>query len=131
MGLGVWSVWWFAWWIGPWGIAVNVSSGGVSFVNWRFTSPVQRGWTIARTPERRFSSSFRLDRGTGGSVPHLRIPLWTFAAATGVGAAAFMWRARKVPVSGCAGCGYDRAGLAPGAACPECGRAARPRYSEA
>jgi len=57
---------------------------------------------------------------------HLEIPLW-LPALLSLLATAAAWRAdakymRRVRVGLCAGCGYDRAGLAADAVCPECGK---------
>jgi len=56
------------------------------------------------------------------------VPLWSPALLSLLATAA-AWRAdakymRRVRVGLCAACGYDRAGLAAGAVCPECGVAA-------
>lgn len=52
------------------------------------------------------------------------LPVWMLLAPTTVGAVA-LWRAdhlrRSRCAKTCASCGYDRRGLAVGAACPECG----------
>jgi len=54
------------------------------------------------------------------------IPLWP-AALLSLLATAAAWRAdakylRRARMGLCAGCGYDRAGLAAGSLCPECGK---------
>jgi hypothetical protein len=53
-----------------------------------------------------------------------RFPLWPIAAAC-VWGSVMLWRQRarqrRAERSGLCACGYSRAGLAPGAACPECG----------
>jgi len=58
------------------------------------------------------------------------IPLWLPALASLLVTAA-AWRVdavhrRRARVGACSSCGYDRAGLAPGSVCPECGAAAHP-----
>ena len=53
------------------------------------------------------------------------LPLYLPLALT-LAPAAFLWRGeirrRRRPVGHCQGCGYNRAGLAVGVKCPECGR---------
>ena len=67
-------------------------------------------------------------RGSGLGEMGLSIPLWCLAAP-------FAWfavstevrhgrRLKREQIGKCLKCGYDRAGLAEGAACPECGKAA-------
>ena len=56
------------------------------------------------------------------------VPLW-FPALLSLLATAAAWRAdakylRRAREGACLACGYDRAGLAAGAVCPECGAAA-------
>ena len=67
-------------------------------------------------------------RGTRYVADAFAIPLW-FPALLSLLATAAAWRAdakylRRVREGACPGCGYDRAGLAVGAVCPECGAAA-------
>jgi len=55
----------------------------------------------------------------------LFIPLWLIAITLALPPAYLEYRRRKKPQPGCCvKCGYDRAGLAPDAKCPECGRTA-------
>ena len=63
-----------------------------------------------------------------GDGPAIAIPLW-FPALLSLLATAAAWRAdakylRRVREGACPACGYDRAGLAAGAVCPECGATA-------
>lgn len=55
------------------------------------------------------------------------VPLWMVMAAAGPLAGAAWWlharERRRAGAGACVGCGYALAGLAPGAVCPECGRA--------
>ena len=57
---------------------------------------------------------------------HVEVPLWSPALLCLLATAA-AWRAdatylRRVREGACPACGYDRAGLAAGAVCPECGK---------
>jgi hypothetical protein len=56
----------------------------------------------------------------GPAIRWWSIPLW-IPPSVALLPAAWCFRSRKSPAA-CAGCGYLRAGLAPGAVCPECGR---------
>jgi hypothetical protein len=57
--------------------------------------------------------------------PILTLPVW-WAALPATAIAAALWRhdiiaTRRWRLHYCMKCGYERAGLAPGAVCPECG----------
>jgi hypothetical protein len=65
---------------------------------------------------------------TGPGYWYSAVPLW-FPALLSLLATTAAWRAdwkylRRAREGLCTGCGYDRAGLAAGAVCPECGAAA-------
>jgi hypothetical protein len=53
----------------------------------------------------------------------LEIPLWIPWVLVAAPTAWLWWLDRRTPHSLCPKCRYDRTGLAPDAACPECGRA--------
>lgn len=61
-----------------------------------------------------------------GSTDGMVFPLWLAAVPVAIAAACLhgvVIGTRRGDKGRCAGCGYSRAGLAAGAACPECGRA--------
>ena len=81
---------------------------------------------VSKPPE--FFWWFDLESYSGDG--YIEIPLWAIAAPL-AGITAIAWRldtlARRRARAGlCPKCRYDRAGLAPGAVCPECGAAAHP-----
>lgn len=63
-----------------------------------------------------------IERDNFGTYAELHVPLWI---PLGIGAilTVVLWLPdlRRSPTTGCP-CGYDLAGLAPGAPCPECGK---------
>jgi len=51
------------------------------------------------------------------------VPIWALALPV-VGLAVWLWRIDRRIAGACQSCGYDLAGLAPNAVCPECGKGA-------
>jgi len=124
-------------WIGSgwWNVVWRSNGNLVTVVNW---GEVYFEW-IENRPVLDLESPFFVS--THGFElswwPYLRNrnPYWVasiplcYPALLSLVATAAAWRAdakymRRAPVGLCAGCGYDRAGLAAGAVCPECGAAA-------
>ena len=127
-------------WIGSgWIGAMHVGSAGINV--WvregRFGGVILSGrkvytrayweWDHSINPE--FEWGFEWDPDYGGT--HFYIPLW-FPTLLSLLPTAAAWRAdakclRRARVKMCPACGYDRAGLAAGVMCPECGAAAGAR----
>ncbi len=89
------------------------------------THVVDNGWRYGplRSPE----IFWEINWSAVWPDPYFSVPLWP-AVLLSLLATAAAWRAdlkylRRVREGACAGCGYDRAGLAAGAVCPECGAA--------
>jgi hypothetical protein len=64
-----------------------------------------------------------------GPLTHWEIPLWWPLIVACLAATVGAWRLdslarRRARLNCCPKCNYNRAGLAPGAVCPECGSAA-------
>lgn len=114
-----WWVWAVEWRPGVW---MSAWTGQVSFPFDLFASvPKNPVFTSERLPQFGFNWWFYFAPG-GGAVP-----LWCPALLSLLATAA-AWRAdakymRRARAGLCAGCGYDRAGLAASAVCPECGAA--------
>jgi hypothetical protein len=106
-------------------------SDGPTAVLWFAPDGAQASWRVA--PAQNIVGGFgswwpphpRTMSGPGWTVGV--VPLWPWALASGAGAF-WLWRGhvvrRRRERAGCCACGYSRAGLSAGAACPECGRGA-------
>lgn len=129
-------------WIGSaWrGVARVSSNWSISTVGGQFVynslphtvPPVHRTWNIVRVPSQVkfnwwYSSAYPMGPGRG-SMWALQIPMWPLVLLTLATTSTAWWldvlAQRREREGKCPKCGYDRAGLASGAVCPECGRAA-------
>ena len=82
--------------------------------------------TWRRLPSFGFSLNLWFQIRTGTSVTMRSVPIWP-AILMALAPTAIAWRTdakytRRARAGLCAGCGYDRAGLAAGCLCPECGK---------
>jgi hypothetical protein len=104
---------------GPW--TIGMGCGFIAVVKESVGGP---GWHLL-PPMRGFSWwEFHLQLGAGSQVGVVA-PVWVPLSLMTLGTALLFWRGRARPKPGhCGECGYDRAGLAPDAVCPECGAAA-------
>jgi hypothetical protein len=112
-----------------------VLSGGRTAITWLAKGPIpglySEGWSIdgGRTDPRWVGWDWMPERGTwlglhpgaGETVLPLYIPFALLAVPT---AWLFYLDRRRFAPGRCQRCGYDLAGLAPGAVCPECGKGA-------
>lgn len=124
------SRWLWAGWFGPAGKpAVNVAMGGEQVVINVIKGPPPMApygpklwWKTAPV-----SWAFWFHYRSYPTVTQLVIPLWPLAVVPGA-AAFLLWRgelpARRRRLGQCVKCGYDRRGIDPAAACPECGAVA-------
>ena len=83
-------------------------------------------WHVSRWNEWRLGELGWYQTAGGGSVSRvISVPLWIVAALAGtpcgIGMAAAARARRRRRLGRCVACGYDRRGLAPVVACPECG----------
>lgn len=117
----VWSVGWRS--RGLVYVGVGHGAAGVTEKRsgWR-VSDFEPGWKFERA---RGPLAWSINRHSGGRDWWVWVPLWMPLAGSMAltGAAWVLGRraARRARLGWCAACGYDRAGLAAGARCPECG----------
>ncbi|CAG0996178.1 hypothetical protein PHYC_02577 [Phycisphaerales bacterium] len=120
--LAIWvcTRWFYLWLITSAGITIHINSGLIAFGSVGSNPGVTAGLTLQRHSRPR---ALRLwfESTPPGSLPYFALPLWlpavAFAALTVIA-----WRGGRPPSEGfCAACAYDRRGLDPAAACPECG----------
>ena len=112
-------------WLTRWDWSANVVAGRVFVM-----SPYAEAPSDCRNQCDFVSHPFRFawwfKQGLQGTGFYCFLPLWP-AALLSLLATAAAWRAdakylRRVREGACPACGYDRAGLAAGAVCPECGK---------
>jgi len=129
VALWIMSIWWTVVWSSAWGFDVFAQGGtlGVFFFGDRLGAwGPPWGWKVnaSQSPFQWwfYSQGFRaLPKGFAIGW----IPLWV-PALLAAACSAVAWRldalaARNVAVHPCSRCGYERAGIAKGAKCPECG----------
>ncbi len=122
--LAVWvgSAWWYLIWQTPSGDWVDVMAGriGIGQHGQVLRRPVVGLWDANRAA---FPFRWWTDGDLSGPSWRVWVPLW-MPAALALAATAAAWRLDMLARPGlCQKCGYDRAGLAPGSVCPECGTA--------
>lgn len=108
-----------------------LASNGVIVISLWHTQPKSTPsdvrWVARPVSADRFDFRFRGFRTP--ALSEIEIPLWV-PALLPVVPTVIAWRrdnvARCKPKGACPACGYDRAGLARAAACPECGSAREP-----
>jgi hypothetical protein len=120
------SGWAYAMWQIGWFTRVDVRGGVIAVRHAKLpgTRVVGPGWRwgVAKT-DLQYTADW--DGYFGGRVWRVDLPLWALATAAAV-VSVLAWhldtlaRRRTLP-NLCPKCNYDRAGLAEGAACPECG----------
>ena len=128
--LWIGSGWWMVGWMNGKGEEVWLGGGGVRVdtlgppdPDGVMTVTTDRGWVAVGAPN--FGINWRFYREHNGGFTHTFIPLWLpalLAAVVAIGA----WRLdilarRRARITHCPKCGYDRAGIAGEAKCPECG----------
>ncbi len=82
-------------------------------------------WAVAPSPDQ-FRLRWWFEAGRWSQGTYVTAPLWPLPLLSLLATAA-AWRAdakylRRVREGACPACGYDRAGLAAGSLCPECGK---------
>jgi hypothetical protein len=121
------SGWYSLWRMNPEGYTLGVIGGRAVAAHapsamGGFLSPT--GWHFVRSS---FSLQWSFSLESHPSEWYLRVPAWPVALLS-AGATALAWRfdtlaCRRARLNLCPKCHYDRAGLAAGAKCPECGAA--------
>jgi hypothetical protein len=120
------SGWWSVVWWSKRGDCAGIAMGGVLIGRVDYDVPAKdRGLNIDRALTKNFQWWFWAGGHNRPSTWQVMVPLWV-PAGVAMAAAAGAWRLdalarRRARVGFCCGCGYDRAGLAAGAVCPECG----------
>jgi hypothetical protein len=108
-------------WFGSSGWFVGVEGG--AFEMGRIRKLAGAGWQSERIGGSPWFEYFKFPAGDWCLCVTLWLPAAGFLAASAV--AALLHRRGRIVAGRCGGCGYDLAGLAPSAACPECGAEAK------
>ncbi len=129
------TFWWFARWptspTSPW--AIVLGSGRVAFYDMtksKYPMPPREYWydELSDRPNMRWLPEFSLGEKNGIDLPSVAIPLWVLAIPL-IAGTLLAWRRHRSLLRSegadlCPFCKYSRIGLAPSAACPECGKPA-------
>ena len=109
---------------GPWGASASITGGKLNVV---LDADAASRPEATRTGVHTYYSDYEwwFEGGWEPRFKWIAVPLW-FPLLVLVAAAERAWRAdrraqRLARTGSCLKCGYDRSGLAPDAACPECG----------
>lgn len=122
-----------AWWAGLWGIQsglhVRVEEGCVYVIQGEPLPGIPILGRGALLTHHRWPLLWWFASGGSQTYSYTQVPLWAPALLT-LAFTVFAWRRdasiRRLQTRGFCPCGYDRAGLAAGAVCPECGAAPPP-----
>ena len=121
---GVWvsSILWVAWWTGA-GCVFEIGNGAVAMLPGASYLPrayAGKSFDVTAWQERCVPELYSPPTWKGWGIS---LPMWAFLLLMIVPASR-AWLAKPLCPSACSRCGYDRAGLAAGSLCPECGAAA-------
>ena len=124
--LWIWSGWWSVGFMTPAGGAASISSGSVFIAHPLLGEPIEEFlWSGFAPHTLQFNWWFQSGKYVNGG-DCFSVPLW-LPASISLLATAIAWPlipllVRRAREGACPACGYDLAGLAPGAVCPECGK---------